>query len=99
MVSFLLQIANNRRMTVKYNPPSSCVLEINVKGIKLSVQEDFYASDRVRRPSFIDWSGLCWQSFGAAPMWRLRVTAFRDDSFQNLVITPFGIRINLIFTM
>lgn len=45
----VLQIATNRRMTVKYNPPSSCILEISVKGIKLSVQEDYYACDRVRR--------------------------------------------------
>lgn len=36
------KIATNRRMTVKYNPPSSCVLEISVKGIKLLVQEDYY---------------------------------------------------------
>ncbi|XP_075874052.1 C-Jun-amino-terminal kinase-interacting protein 1 isoform X2 [Nelusetta ayraudi] len=40
------KIATNRRMTVKYNPPSSCILEISVKGIKLSVQEEYYASDR-----------------------------------------------------
>ncbi|KAM9408253.1 C-Jun-amino-terminal kinase-interacting protein 1 [Pholidichthys leucotaenia] len=40
------KIATNRRMTVKYNPPSSCLLEISVKGIKLSVQEDYYACDR-----------------------------------------------------
>ncbi|KAI3377380.1 hypothetical protein L3Q82_008570, partial [Scortum barcoo] len=40
------KIATNRRMTVKYNPPSSCILEISVKGIKLSVQEDYYATDR-----------------------------------------------------
>ncbi|XP_014897156.1 C-Jun-amino-terminal kinase-interacting protein 1 isoform X1 [Poecilia latipinna] len=40
------KIANNRRMTVKFNPPSFCVLEINVKGIKLAVQEDYYACDR-----------------------------------------------------
>ncbi|XP_024151940.1 C-Jun-amino-terminal kinase-interacting protein 1 isoform X1 [Oryzias melastigma] len=40
------KIATNRRMTVKYNPPSSCILEISVKGIKLAVQEDYYASDR-----------------------------------------------------
>uniref|UniRef100_A0A672YD54 Mitogen-activated protein kinase 8 interacting protein 1 n=1 Tax=Sphaeramia orbicularis TaxID=375764 RepID=A0A672YD54_9TELE len=31
------KIATNRRMTVKYNPPSSCIVEISVKGIKLSV--------------------------------------------------------------
>ncbi|XP_029000551.1 C-Jun-amino-terminal kinase-interacting protein 1 isoform X2 [Betta splendens] len=40
------KIATNRRMTVKYNPPSSCFLDISVKGIKLAVQEDYYASDR-----------------------------------------------------
>ncbi|XP_072236091.1 C-Jun-amino-terminal kinase-interacting protein 1 isoform X1 [Leuresthes tenuis] len=40
------KIATNRRMTVKYNPPSSCILEISVKGIKLAVQEDYYACDR-----------------------------------------------------
>uniref|UniRef100_A0A3Q2GB67 Mitogen-activated protein kinase 8 interacting protein 1 n=1 Tax=Cyprinodon variegatus TaxID=28743 RepID=A0A3Q2GB67_CYPVA len=37
------KIANNRRMTVKFNPPSFCILEISVKGIKLAVQEDYYA--------------------------------------------------------
>ncbi|XP_034051438.1 C-Jun-amino-terminal kinase-interacting protein 1 isoform X2 [Thalassophryne amazonica] len=40
------KIATNRRMTLRYNPPSSCVLEISVKGIKLAVQEDYYACDR-----------------------------------------------------
>ncbi|XP_017269776.1 C-Jun-amino-terminal kinase-interacting protein 1 isoform X2 [Kryptolebias marmoratus] len=40
------KIATNRRMTVKYNPPSFCILEISVKGIKLAVQEDYYTSDR-----------------------------------------------------
>ncbi|XP_062405995.1 C-Jun-amino-terminal kinase-interacting protein 1 isoform X2 [Sardina pilchardus] len=41
------KIATNRRMTVQYNPPSSCILEINVKGVKLVVQEDYgaYESD------------------------------------------------------
>uniref|UniRef100_A0A3Q0SYK0 Mitogen-activated protein kinase 8 interacting protein 1 n=1 Tax=Amphilophus citrinellus TaxID=61819 RepID=A0A3Q0SYK0_AMPCI len=39
------KIATNRRMTVKYNPPSSCILEISVKGIKLSVQEDYYSNE------------------------------------------------------
>uniref|UniRef100_A0A3B4UT64 Mitogen-activated protein kinase 8 interacting protein 1 n=1 Tax=Seriola dumerili TaxID=41447 RepID=A0A3B4UT64_SERDU len=33
------KIATNRRMTVKYNPPSSCILEISVKGIKLASNE------------------------------------------------------------
>nr|XP_057945493.1 C-Jun-amino-terminal kinase-interacting protein 1-like isoform X2 [Doryrhamphus excisus] len=36
------KIATNRRMTVKHNPPSSCILEISVKGIKLAVEEDYY---------------------------------------------------------
>ncbi|XP_077569446.1 C-Jun-amino-terminal kinase-interacting protein 1 isoform X1 [Stigmatopora nigra] len=40
------KIATNRRMTVKHNPPSSCILEISVKGIKLAVQEDYYSCDR-----------------------------------------------------
>uniref|UniRef100_A0A673X257 Mitogen-activated protein kinase 8 interacting protein 1 n=1 Tax=Salmo trutta TaxID=8032 RepID=A0A673X257_SALTR len=40
------KIATNRRMTVQYNPPSSCILEINMKGVKLLVQDDYYASDR-----------------------------------------------------
>uniref|UniRef100_A0A8C5G830 Mitogen-activated protein kinase 8 interacting protein 1 n=1 Tax=Gouania willdenowi TaxID=441366 RepID=A0A8C5G830_GOUWI len=40
------KIATNRRMTVKYNPPSSCVLEISVKGVKLAVQEDYYSCDK-----------------------------------------------------
>uniref|UniRef100_A0A1A8FFV7 Mitogen-activated protein kinase 8 interacting protein 1 n=2 Tax=Nothobranchius korthausae TaxID=1143690 RepID=A0A1A8FFV7_9TELE len=40
------KIAINRKMTVKYNPPSSCILEISVKGIKLAVQEDYYTCDR-----------------------------------------------------
>ncbi|XP_008308345.1 C-Jun-amino-terminal kinase-interacting protein 1 isoform X2 [Cynoglossus semilaevis] len=39
------KIATNRKMTVKYNPPSSCILEISVKGIKLAVQEDYYTCD------------------------------------------------------
>uniref|UniRef100_H2L5N6 Mitogen-activated protein kinase 8 interacting protein 1 n=1 Tax=Oryzias latipes TaxID=8090 RepID=H2L5N6_ORYLA len=39
------KIATNRRMTVKYNPPSSCILEISVKGIKLAVQEDYYSNE------------------------------------------------------
>ncbi|CAL8404822.1 unnamed protein product [Boreogadus saida] len=39
-------IATNRRATVQYNPPSSCILEIDVKGIKLVVQDDYYACDQ-----------------------------------------------------
>ncbi|XP_059374275.1 C-Jun-amino-terminal kinase-interacting protein 1 [Carassius carassius] len=40
------KIAMNRRLTVLYNPPSSCVLEINVKGLKLTVQDDFSMSSQ-----------------------------------------------------
>uniref|UniRef100_A0A667Y9Y8 Mitogen-activated protein kinase 8 interacting protein 1 n=1 Tax=Myripristis murdjan TaxID=586833 RepID=A0A667Y9Y8_9TELE len=39
------KIATNRRMTVQYNPPSSCILEISVKGIKLLVQDDYYSNE------------------------------------------------------
>uniref|UniRef100_A0A8C2JYV0 Mitogen-activated protein kinase 8 interacting protein 1 n=1 Tax=Cyprinus carpio TaxID=7962 RepID=A0A8C2JYV0_CYPCA len=35
------KIAMSRRLTVLYNPPSSCVLEISVKGLKLTVEDDF----------------------------------------------------------
>uniref|UniRef100_A0A3B4HDE1 Mitogen-activated protein kinase 8 interacting protein 1 n=1 Tax=Pundamilia nyererei TaxID=303518 RepID=A0A3B4HDE1_9CICH len=45
------KIATNRRMTVKYNPPSSCILEISVKGIKLSVQEDYYQAKKRKEKS------------------------------------------------
>ncbi|XP_030620974.1 C-Jun-amino-terminal kinase-interacting protein 1 [Chanos chanos] len=40
------KIATNRRMTVQYNPPSSCILEISMKGVKLIVQDDYAAFDR-----------------------------------------------------
>ncbi|XP_051510612.1 C-Jun-amino-terminal kinase-interacting protein 1-like isoform X2 [Myxocyprinus asiaticus] len=40
------KIAMNRRLTVHYNPPSSCVLEINVKGLKLTVQDDYERSSQ-----------------------------------------------------
>ncbi|XP_043100777.1 C-Jun-amino-terminal kinase-interacting protein 1 [Puntigrus tetrazona] len=40
------KIAMNRRLTVHYNPPSSCVLEINVKGLKLTVQEEYDTSSQ-----------------------------------------------------
>uniref|UniRef100_A0A8C4ZN79 Mitogen-activated protein kinase 8 interacting protein 1 n=1 Tax=Gadus morhua TaxID=8049 RepID=A0A8C4ZN79_GADMO len=39
------KIATNRRATVQYNPPSSCILEIDVKGIKLVVQDDYYSHE------------------------------------------------------
>ncbi|XP_023661913.1 C-Jun-amino-terminal kinase-interacting protein 1a isoform X1 [Paramormyrops kingsleyae] len=35
------KIATNRRMTVQFNPPSSCILEINIKGVKIVVQNDY----------------------------------------------------------
>lgn len=35
-----LQIATTRRLTVHFNPPSSCVLEINVRGVKIVVKAD-----------------------------------------------------------
>uniref|UniRef100_A0A4W5P5B7 Mitogen-activated protein kinase 8 interacting protein 1 n=1 Tax=Hucho hucho TaxID=62062 RepID=A0A4W5P5B7_9TELE len=38
------KIATNRRMTVQYNPPSSCILEINMKGVNLLVQDDYYSN-------------------------------------------------------
>ncbi|XP_009301942.1 C-Jun-amino-terminal kinase-interacting protein 1 [Danio rerio] len=40
------KIAMNRRLTVHYNPPSSCILEITVKGLKLTVQDDFDMSSQ-----------------------------------------------------
>ncbi|XP_076879227.1 C-Jun-amino-terminal kinase-interacting protein 1 isoform X2 [Brachyhypopomus gauderio] len=40
------KIATNRKMTLQYNPPSSCILEINMKGVKLVVQDDYAAYDR-----------------------------------------------------
>lgn len=35
-----LQIATTRRLTVHFNPPSSCVLEISVRGVKIAVKAD-----------------------------------------------------------
>ncbi|KAG7467931.1 hypothetical protein MATL_G00137440 [Megalops atlanticus] len=40
------KIATNRRMTVQFNPPSSCILEINMKGVKIVVQDDYSAFSR-----------------------------------------------------
>ncbi|XP_036390443.1 C-Jun-amino-terminal kinase-interacting protein 1-like [Megalops cyprinoides] len=39
------KIATNRRMTVQFNPPSSCILEINIKGVKIVVLDDYSAFD------------------------------------------------------
>nr|XP_055073666.1 C-Jun-amino-terminal kinase-interacting protein 1 [Misgurnus anguillicaudatus] len=38
------KIAVNRRLTLHYNPPSTCSLEVSVKGLKLTVHEDFKSS-------------------------------------------------------
>lgn len=40
MALSLLQIATTRRLTVHFNPPSSCVLEISVRGVKIGVKAD-----------------------------------------------------------
>ncbi|XP_058017706.1 C-Jun-amino-terminal kinase-interacting protein 1 isoform X1 [Ahaetulla prasina] len=34
------KIATTRRLTVHFNPPSSCVLEINMRGVKIAVKND-----------------------------------------------------------
>ncbi|XP_023612427.1 C-Jun-amino-terminal kinase-interacting protein 1 isoform X4 [Myotis lucifugus] len=34
------QIATTRRLTVHFNPPSSCILEISVRGVKIGVKAD-----------------------------------------------------------
>lgn len=36
----LVQIATTRRLTVHFNPPSSCVLEISVRGVKIGVKAE-----------------------------------------------------------
>lgn len=66
------QIATNRRMTVKYNPPSSCILEIGVKGIKLSVQEEYFASDGVRRQTRVTHVFIYLFRNHAKPHWFVR---------------------------
>ncbi|XP_067849663.1 C-Jun-amino-terminal kinase-interacting protein 1 isoform X1 [Heptranchias perlo] len=38
------KIATTRRMTVQFNPPSSCVLEISMRGIKIAVQLDGFGA-------------------------------------------------------
>ncbi|KYO21785.1 C-Jun-amino-terminal kinase-interacting protein 1 isoform C [Alligator mississippiensis] len=34
------KIATTRRLTVHFNPPSSCILEISVRGVKIAVKSD-----------------------------------------------------------
>ncbi|KPP66702.1 c-Jun-amino-terminal kinase-interacting protein 1-like, partial [Scleropages formosus] len=36
--------------SVQFNPPSTCILEINLKGVKIVVQDDYSALDRVSNP-------------------------------------------------
>ncbi|XP_069759091.1 C-Jun-amino-terminal kinase-interacting protein 1 isoform X2 [Narcine bancroftii] len=38
------KIATTRRLTVQFNPPSSCVLEISMRGIKIAVQLDGFGT-------------------------------------------------------
>ncbi|XP_042325679.1 C-Jun-amino-terminal kinase-interacting protein 1 isoform X2 [Sceloporus undulatus] len=40
ILSFSAQIATTRRLTVHFNPPSSCVLEISMRGVKIAVKGD-----------------------------------------------------------
>ncbi|XP_035251359.1 C-Jun-amino-terminal kinase-interacting protein 1-like [Anguilla anguilla] len=40
------KIATNRRMTVQFNPPASCILEISIKGVKIAVQDEYSSFDR-----------------------------------------------------
>lgn len=34
-------------MTVQFNPPSSCILEISMKGVKIAVQDEYSTFSRV----------------------------------------------------
>lgn len=47
------KIATTRRLTVHFNPPSSCVLEISVRGVKIGVKADDSQEAKVTTP---DWS-------------------------------------------
>ncbi|KAJ8248905.1 hypothetical protein GJAV_G00229030 [Gymnothorax javanicus] len=40
------KIATNRRLTVQFNPPASCILEITIKGVKIAVQDEYSAFDK-----------------------------------------------------
>lgn len=46
-----LQIATTRRLTVHFNPPSSCVLEISVRGVKIGVKADDSQEAKVTAPA------------------------------------------------
>lgn len=46
------QIATTRRLTVHFNPPSSCVLEISVRGVKIGVKADDSQEAKVTAPAW-----------------------------------------------
>lgn len=56
-VSVPMQIATTRRLTVHFNPPSSCVLEISVRGVKIGVKADDAQEAKVT--SFKPQAALC----------------------------------------
>ncbi|XP_044540285.1 C-Jun-amino-terminal kinase-interacting protein 1, partial [Gracilinanus agilis] len=45
------KIATTRRLTVHFNPPSSCVLEINVRGVKIVVKAEDSQEHKVMPPA------------------------------------------------
>ncbi|XP_048113163.1 C-Jun-amino-terminal kinase-interacting protein 1a [Alosa alosa] len=40
------KIATNRRLQMQFSPPSMCVVEINMRGVKIIVQDDCRTADR-----------------------------------------------------
>ncbi|XP_069479354.1 C-Jun-amino-terminal kinase-interacting protein 1 isoform X2 [Ambystoma mexicanum] len=40
MCAAMQKVANSRRLTVHFNPPSSCILEISMRGVKIVVTSD-----------------------------------------------------------
>uniref|UniRef100_A0A8B9HY69 Mitogen-activated protein kinase 8 interacting protein 1a n=1 Tax=Astyanax mexicanus TaxID=7994 RepID=A0A8B9HY69_ASTMX len=42
------KIATNRR-TMRFSPPSACIVEINIRGVKIIVQDDCQSSERVNK--------------------------------------------------
>lgn len=56
-VSVPMQIATTRRLTVHFNPPSSCVLEISVRGVKIGVKAEDAQEAKVT--SFKPQAALC----------------------------------------
>ncbi|KAL7885369.1 hypothetical protein AOLI_G00056640 [Acnodon oligacanthus] len=39
------KIATNRRTTMQFSPPSACIVEISIRGVKIIVQDDCQTSD------------------------------------------------------